>query len=192
MRAGVRVVAILLAAGVFAISGCTAGSHGQQGSSNSGQARGPGRGGGSRRGDHQSCPNSTPTKRASVPSSLRSRGGGPWYGVGDLWIAMWWAGSEASREHLATRGPDGVLTIKYGSVTLYRSEPSRHRGKPKLRVRRLDQKGVGEGDVGPYARPSSERQPGFWPTTIAFPHAGCWLVNESTDDSTVRLVLKVP
>jgi hypothetical protein len=130
------------------------------------------------------CATTAPGPARSVPAALRAWDATKrWYGSGDLWVA------EPDLPAVVDSA-GGALRIKYASATLdARGEVTDHKGAPRVAAERTDGPGSVQGDTGGFATADGGMR--WWPTTLAFPRAGCWAVTETLGSTTLRFTLSV-
>lgn len=129
-----------------------------------------------------SCASPGRVRFAHLPRALRAPEltGERWFGAHNLWVA-------APPVENSTR-------VKFGSVTLDdRGRFSDAAGPPTVVAERVDGSGSAEGGFGGYASADvgAESLFHFWPTGIDFPSAGCWLITETFQDTTLRFLMRV-
>lgn len=122
---------------------------------------------------------------ANLPRALQvpEQKGWQWFGAQNLWVDP----PPVSNVENSTR-------VKFGSVTLDdHGRLSDAAGPPTVVAERVDGSGSVEGSVGGYASVDvgAESLFFFWPTVIDFPSAGCWLITETFQDTTLRFLMRV-
>jgi hypothetical protein len=125
---------------------------------------------------------------SQVPATLRrAQPQSRWYGSDRLWVALPDAGS-------TIRAGEQQLRVKFPSFTLDKGGAmAPGAAAPQVGAEPFQGSGAGQGSTGGYASAhTDDGQPiSWWPTVIQVPHPGCWRVNESLGDTTVRFVVRI-
>jgi hypothetical protein len=106
----------------------------------------------------------------------------PWFGGGDLWVAL---------PDYPARAEGDTLVLRFPLVTLENGTPTGALGPPVVTATRRDAPGDAAVQVDEFTRAFGTGELVFWPASVAFPEAGCWTVAGSLGDRRVEFVVDI-